>query len=61
MNKEDVLKIMLDSINADNRELCLKAGISEADAEAQIAQSQPSLGFILGNVYDKLKDSGVIN
>ena len=61
MNKEEVLEIMLKSINADNKDLCLKAGMSEADAESQIQQSQPSLGFIMGNVYDKLKDAAVIN
>lgn len=61
MNKEEVIKIMLDSVNADNRELSKKAGIKDEDAESQIAQSQPSLVFILGNVYDKLKASGVIS
>lgn len=60
MNKEEVIKIMLESVNADNRELSKKAGLKEEDAEAQIAQSQPSLVFILGNVYDKLKTAGVI-
>jgi hypothetical protein len=60
MSKEEVIKIMLDSINADNRELSKKAGIKEEDAEAQIAQSQPSLVFILGNVYDKLKSNNII-
>ena len=60
MNKEEALNIMMESINADNRELCKKAGLSDADADAQIAQSQPSLGFIMGNVYDKLKAAGVI-
>lgn len=51
---------MLESINADNRDLCKKAGMSDADAESQIAQSQPSLGFILGNIYDKLNEAGVL-
>ena len=60
MNKEEVLKIMLDSINADNKELCIKAGISKEEAESQIAQSQPSLGFIMGNAYDKLKEAGAL-
>ena len=60
MNKEEVIQLMLDSLNADNRELCAKAGISESDAEAQIAQSQPSLAFMLGNIYDKLKTAKVL-
>ena len=60
MNKEEVIQLMLESLNADNRELCAKAGISEADAEAQIQQSQPSLVFMLGNIYEKLKSNNLI-
>jgi len=60
MSKDEVIKIMLDSVNADNRDLCQKAGMSDADAESQIQQSQPSLVFILSNVYDKIKEAGVI-
>lgn len=60
MSKEETIKIMLDSINSDNRELCSKAGMSESDTENQIQQSQPSLVYILGNAYDKLKEAGVI-
>lgn len=59
MNKEEALKIMLDSINSDNKELCLKNGMSEEDANAQISQSQPALAFIMGNVFDKLNAAGV--
>ena len=60
MSKDEVLNIMLNSVNADNRDLCQKAGMSDSDTEAQIAQSQPSLQFILNNVYEKLKEAGVI-
>ena len=60
MNKEDVIKIMLDSTNEDNRNLCAQGGMSQEDTDKQIEQSQPSLIFILGNVYDKLKDAGVL-
>ena len=60
MSKEETIKIMLDSINSDNRELCSKAGMSESDTENQIQQSQPSLVYILGNAYDKLKEADVI-
>jgi hypothetical protein len=47
---------MLDSINEDNRTMCLHNGMSEEDTNKQIEQSQPSLVFIFGNIYDKLKD-----
>lgn len=60
MNKEEALNLMLNSINEDNRNLCLRSGMSEADAESQIAQSQPTLTLILGNMYDKMKDAGII-
>jgi hypothetical protein len=60
MTKDEVIKIMLDSINADNLALGLQAGLKEDDLKAQIEQSQPSLGFMMGNIYDKLKDSGVL-
>lgn len=60
MDKEEALNLMLNSINEDNRQLCLRSGMSEADAESQIAQSQPTLTLILGNMYDKMKDAGII-
>ena len=60
MTKEEVIKIMLDSINADNRTMCIHNGMSEEDADKQIEQSQPSLAFIFGNMYDNLKDANVI-
>lgn len=60
MNKEEVINLMLESMNADNRALCKQAGISDSDAETQISQSQPTLIFMFGNIYDKLKASNVI-
>lgn len=60
MNKEEVVKVMIDSINEDNKELCLKSGMSEEDAQSQVDQSQPSLQFIIGNVYDRLVATGII-
>lgn len=60
MNKEEIIKIMIESINEDNLALCLKSGMSEEDAKSQVDQSQPSLQYILGNVYDKLVSIGII-
>jgi hypothetical protein len=61
MTREEVIDMMLFSINADNRELCEKAGMSDSDTESQIEQSQPSLQLILGNMYDMLKEAKVIS
>jgi hypothetical protein len=60
MNKEDVMTIMMESINSDNKEFCIKSGMSEEEANKNIEQSQMSLAFIMSNIYDKLVESQVI-
>ena len=60
MTREEIMDLMLNSINEDNRAIGLQAGISDDDMEMQISQSQASLSFMMSNIYDKLKDSGVI-
>lgn len=61
MTKEKAVDIMMESINSDNLALGIQAGLNEDDLKKQIAQSQPTLGFLMGNIYDKLKDSGEIS
>jgi hypothetical protein len=60
MTKDDAIKIMLDSINEDNKELCLASGMSEEEANKNIEQSQMSLGLIINNMYDKMVDAKII-
>lgn len=60
MTKDEAVAVMLESINTDNRAMGLQAGIGAEEMEKQIEQSQPSLAFMMSNIYDKLKDSGVI-
>jgi hypothetical protein len=60
MEKDEVIYMMLQSVNNDNRELGKKSGMADADVESQIQQSQPSLTFILSNVYEKLKEAGLL-
>ena len=60
MTKDEVIKIMLDSINSDNLAMCLQNGMSEEEANKQIEQSQPSLVFLFGNIYDKLTAAGAL-
>lgn len=59
MEKDEVLNIMMESINSDNRELCLRSGMSEEQADSQIEQSQPSLAFMMENIINKLTEAGV--
>jgi hypothetical protein len=60
MTKDQAVELMLNSINEDNRELCLKSGMSESDTESQIAQSQPTLSLILSNMYDRMQSAGLL-
>jgi hypothetical protein len=58
--KTESIAIMLESINADNLALGLQAGLDEAVIKEQIENSQGSLNFMMSNIYDKLKDTGII-
>ena len=60
MTKDEVVAAMVESINQDNLALGLQSGLNESDVKAQIEQSQQSLNFMMSNIYDKLKESGVI-
>ena len=60
MTRDEALKMMLDSINEDNRQMCLHNGMSDEEMEKQIELSQPSLVFILGNINEKLEAGGAL-
>lgn len=60
MTKDDVITIMMNSINDDNRQLCIENGMSEEETQKNINASQLSLSFIMANIYDKLVEKGVI-
>jgi hypothetical protein len=58
--KTETVAIMLNSLNEDNRNICLQNGMSEEEVERNIEQSQQSLNFMLSNMYDKLKEENLI-
>lgn len=60
MNKEEIIDLMLDSINSDNKEICKQSGMSDEDTQKQIDQSQQALVFMVSNIYQKLKEGGAI-
>lgn len=60
MTKEEAVAVMLESINSDNMSMGLQAGFTAEDLQEQIEVSRPSLTFMMSNIYDKLRDSGVI-
>jgi hypothetical protein len=60
MTKEQAIELMMESINSDNKIMGIQAGLDEAALDAQIEQSQPSLSFMMSNIYDKMKEGGLI-
>jgi hypothetical protein len=60
MNQQEVIAFMINSVNNDNRELCERSGMSKEDAESSIQMSQPSLGLLMSNLYDRMKQEGFI-
>ena len=60
MTKEQIIEMMMDSINSDNKQFCLDNGMSEEETNKNIENSQMSLGMIMSNIYDKLVDAKII-
>lgn len=54
MTKQEIIDIMMESINSDNMQMGIAAGMDEETLKNQIAQSQPSLAFMMENIYNKL-------
>lgn len=58
--KTETVAFMLESLNEENRALCLQNGMAADEVERNIEQSQPSLNFILSNIYDKMKAANLV-
>ena len=60
MTKEEVMKLMLESIHHDNREICRRGNMPEDQIEKSIKESAPALEIMVGNLYNKLKEKNLL-
>jgi hypothetical protein len=60
MTKEECVSFIVNSINQDNIEMCQKGGMTEEEIKKKTSDSQPSLTFIVSNLYDRMKDKGLL-
>ena len=60
MKKEEILQLMLESINEDNRQICKRGMMPEDQIEKSISESQPSLAIIVESLYNKLKEKNLL-
>lgn len=58
--KDEVVKMMSDYINAMNRNALFRSDASEEQIKAVIEQMQDELNRVNGELYDMLKQNGVI-
>ena len=61
MKEYDILLFMLDSIKQDNYDMATKAGMTEDQIKESFAQSEPTLGFMVRNLYNRMKEQGIIS
>ena len=60
MNKEEILKLMLNSINQDNLDMCERASMDRDKIDKYVEESQPTLKFMVGNLYDRMKSANIL-
>jgi hypothetical protein len=60
MTKEEVMKFMIESINADNREICRRGNMPEDQMEKSIEESAPAIELMVSNLYNKLKEKNLL-
>ena len=60
MTKEEITKMMLESINNDNREICRRGQMPEDQIEKSIKESEPALMLIVESLYNKLKSKDLL-
>jgi hypothetical protein len=60
MTRDEVMQLMIESINEDNRQICRRGQMPEDQIEKSIKESAPALFLIVGSLYDKLKEKNLL-
>jgi hypothetical protein len=60
MIKEEILKLMVRSLNQDNLEMAERSGMDRSEIDKLVEQSQPSLQFMVSNMYDRMKAADIL-
>ena len=60
MNKEQTIDFMVEIINKSNREICAIQGMPIDQIDQMIEQSQPGLLHMISNLYNAMKDEGLL-
>lgn len=60
MTETEAVDFIFTAFVQENKELAERAGMSESEFDAQMAQSEQSLRYIFGNVYTKMKEANLL-
>jgi hypothetical protein len=61
MNEQEILVFMLDSIKKDNYEMAARSGMTEEKIKESFTQSEPSISYMVKNLYNRMKEQGIIS
>lgn len=60
MNETETIDFMFNAFVEENKALAERAGMSSEDFDAQMSQSEQSLRYMFGNVYNKMKEASLL-
>jgi hypothetical protein len=60
METNEVLQFMIEEFNKENVALCEKSGMTPDQIQSSMNQAQPSITYMIGNIYEKMKEKGYI-
>jgi hypothetical protein len=60
MNREEIVTLMVESLQNDNREICKQNGMAEAEINESIEKSTQTIEYMMNNVYGKLVEKEII-
>lgn len=60
MNETEAIDFIYTAFVQENKELAERAGMSAEEFDKQMSQSEQSLRYIFGNIYNKMKDANLL-
>ena len=61
MKEQEIIDLMINSVNEDNRLFSKKMGMSDDQIEKSIADSQNTIKYMMEKVYSRMVSANLIN
>jgi hypothetical protein len=60
MSEQEVIDLMVKSVNDDNRELCDRMGMSKEETEESIEKSYATISMMMANLHSRMKEANLL-